>query len=438
MMDLLEKDVKGLFFRYFIAAFGGSMIAAVYTLVDSAMIGHYEGAIGIAALATVSPLWSVIFSLGLLCGIGGAVLMAEAKGGGHDKRGNEYFTAALFGTFVITILVWAGIIFFDDQILRFCGADDEIVLLAKEYLYPVKFAVPCFIFGQCLCAFLRNDNAPNKAMAAVLLGGVINVVGDYYCIYILDMGIFGAGLATALGQGASLLLVLSHFVSKKCTLKITKPQFMFEDIGMVVKIGFAAFFVDIAMGIVTVLFNRQIMYYSDATALAVYGVIVDVVIFAQCSAYGIGQAAQPIISANFGAKNWRRVQETQKWALRTVIAVTMMCVILTCGFPLFFIYLFMNPNDQVLAIAPFIMRAYCCSFILLPFNIYCTYYFQAIMEAKKAFVIAILRGLVLSGILAYVMPYIFGINGLWFVMLISEFVTAIVAIMFIKRRRFKV
>ena len=434
-MELLERDVKELFFRYFRAAFGGAMIAAVYTLVDSAMIGHYEGALGIATLATVSPLWSVIFSLGLLCGIGGSVLMAEAKGGGRERKGNEYFTAALFGTFIITMLVWAGIAFFDEQILRFCGANDEIVLLAEEYLYPIKFAVPCFIFGQCLCAFLRNDNAPNKAMAAVLLGGVINIVGDYYCIYILDMGIFGAGLATALGQGAALLLVLSHFASKKCTLKFARPQFVFQDMAVIVKIGFAAFFVDVAMGIITILFNRQIMQYSDTIALAVYGVIVDIVIFAQCSAYGIGQAAQPIISANFGAKHLSRVQETQRWAMRTVMVITIMCVVLTCGFPLFFIYLFMNPNAQVLEIAPFIMRAYCCSFVLLPFNIYCTYYFQAIMEARKAFVISVLRGLVLCGILAYIMPYVFGINGLWFVMLITECITALVAVIFMQRRK---
>ncbi len=145
--------------------------------------------------------------------------------------------------------------------------------------------------------------------------------------------------------------------------------------------GFSAFFVDIAMGILTILFNRQIMANGWGTdALAVYGVLVNVSTLVQCCGYSVGQAAQPILSQNHGAAGGARILGVLRYALYTAAAFGVGWTVVLLLFPQPLITLFMVPTDQVLAIAPGILRTYGLSFLLLPFNVFSTYYFQAVLR----------------------------------------------------------
>ena len=199
-MNLLGGNIKPIYFKYLSAAFGSAMITLVYSLVDMAMVGQYQGPDGTAALVVIAPVWNIIYSPELLMGIGGSVIFAFVS--------------------------WAAILFFDKSILLF----------------------------------------------------------------------FGAGLATAAGAGISLVVMLSHFLSKKNTLSFRKPTKIAEKLWEISVTGFPTFFIDIAMGILTVL---QIMKYLGSNALAVYGPVINVSTVVQCCAYSVGQAAQPIISINF-------------------------------------------------------------------------------------------------------------------------------------------
>ena len=133
--------------------------------------------------------------------------------------------------------------------------------MAQSYLLPIKFVVPAFLFNQMLAAFLRNDGDPTLATKAVLLGGIFNVLGDYFCVFTLNMGIMGAGLATALGSVCSFAIMLSHFFSKRNTLIFVRSSKLFHQLREISVTGFSTFFVDVAMGILTILFNRQILKY---------------------------------------------------------------------------------------------------------------------------------------------------------------------------------
>ena len=132
------------------------------------------------------------------------------------------------------------------------------------------------------------------------------------------MGAFGAGLATAIGSTISFLAMLSHFFTKKNTLGLVKPERLVRKVREITAMGFSTFFIDVAMGILTILFNRQIMVYLGTNALSVYGVIVNISTFVQCCAYSVGQASQPIISTNYGAGRGDRIKKTLKYALGTV------------------------------------------------------------------------------------------------------------------------
>lgn len=432
-MDLLKGNLKKIYFKYLFASFGSALIVSVYSLVDCVMVGQYEGPNGVAALATVAPVWNIIYSLGLLFGIGGSVLMSAAKGAGDEHRGNSFYTMAFIGVTAAALFSWLGIIFFQDALLRLFGADDLLLGLAGKYLFWIKFVAPLFVFGQFLAAFIRNDNAPATATMAVMAGGVFNIIGDYIFVFVCDMGISGAGLATALGQVLSIFILCSHFLSKKCRLRFERPVGFGHMTRQIVITGFSTFFIDIAMGILSMMFNNQIMRYSGSSALAVYGVIINVNTLVQACAYGVGQAAQPIISMNYGAGMEDRIRKTLRFSLITVAVLSVLWTALTMSLPEPLIRLFMSPTPEVLSIAPDIMRKYFISFLLLTYNIYSTYYFQAIMKPKASLAVSVLRGMVVSGLLIYTLPVVFGAEALWFAMPITELVIAVMVAVLMRR-----
>lgn len=426
-MDFLTSKIKPMYFKYLTAAFGSALISSIYSVVDMAMVGQYQGPEGTAALAVVSPVWNIIYSLGLLMGIGGSVLFSTLRGESNQnqKKSNEYFTAAIIGVVILAVITWLAVIFFDRELLLLFGAEETLLPLARQYIFPVKFVVPSFLFTQLMAAFLRNDGNPGLATKAVLFGGVFNVFGDYFFVFVLKMGIMGAGLATAMGSVFSLLVMLTHFCSKKNTLKLVKPQKLFCILKSICVTGFSTFFIDVAMGILTMLFNRQILKYLGTDALSVYGIIINISTFVQCCAYSIGQASQPMISTNFGAGKGERIVEILKYALGTAVVFGAVWTALAVFLPNLFVRIFMTPTEEILTIAPGIIRSYGISFLLLPFNIFSTYYFQALMKPKVSFTVSVSRGAVISGILICIFPAVMGADAIWFAMPVTELLVAI-------------
>lgn len=433
-MELLQGNIKKLYFKYLSAAFGSALISSIYGVVDMAMVGQYQGPDGTAALAVVAPVWNIIYSLGLLMGIGGAVLFSTERGKQKKQdEANAYFTAAVIGAAILAVISWIGVAAFDRSLLLLFGAEETLLPLAQSYLLPIKFTAPFFLLNQMLAAFLRNDNAPGLATRAVLAGGIFNIFGDYYFVFVMDMGIFGAGLATAVGAGITFVMILSHFFSKKNTLRLVRPSHLTEKLRQIGVNGFAAFFIDVAMGILTMLFNRQIMKYAGKDALAVYGIIVNISTFVQCCAYSVGQAAQPMISVNFGAGKWGRIRETLKYALLTAAFFSLAWTAAAMAVPNGFVRIFMEPTEAVLDIAPKIIRTYGLSFLLLPLNIFSTYYFQSMMKPRISFLVSILRGVVISGCFIYILPALAGGQAMWLAMPFTELIVAVLVIACMKQ-----
>ncbi len=427
-MDFLDGKIKPLYFKYLSAAFGSAMITSVYSIVDTAMVGQYHGPQGTAALAVVAPIWNIIYSLGLLMGIGGSVIFSIRRGNNqNDGSENQYFTASVIGAIILSVLAWIVVTCFDRTILTFFGADEALLMMAQKYMRPIKYVFPLFLFNQMLSAFVRNDGNPGLATISVLSGGIFNIFGDYFFVFTCDMGIYGAGLATAIGSVISFLIMLTHFWGRKNTLRMTRPEQLMLKLREIIVTGFSTFFIDMAMGILTVLFNRQIMKYLGTNALAIYGPIIQISTFVQCCAYSVGQASQPIISTNFGAGKGERIRETLRLALLTAVFFGVFWTLLSMICPNVYIRIFMTPTKEILDMAPAIVRTYALSFLLLPLNIFSTYYFQAIMQPKAAFIVSVTRGFVISGILIMVLPALISADAIWFAMPVTELLVMLYA-----------
>ncbi|MBM6870167.1 MATE family efflux transporter [Pseudoflavonifractor phocaeensis] len=434
-MDLLTRPIKPLYFRYLAACFGSSLITSIYALVDCIVVGQYEGPDGAAALAVIMPLWSMFFSLGMLFGVGGAVLMSTARGAGDKERGDQYWTVAFFGGCGAAALLWAGLFLFRDELLTLFGASAELLPLARRYVDWVILAAPLFLVGQLLSTFLRNDGAPQKATLAVIAGGVCNICGDVFFVFTCDIGIAGAGLATALGQLVAFLVLCTHFISPKCTLRFRRVERPLAVLGRVTASGASSFLTDIAVGVLSTLFNNQIMRYFGSDALAVYGVIANVTILVQSCAYGVGNAAQPLLSTNYGGGKYDRVRRVLGLSIGTAFVLGAVWCAANELFPGGMVRLFMRPTQAVLDIAPDIIRVYALSYVLFPFNIFMPYYFQSVMAAPVALGLSVSRGLAVSGALIVLLPVCIAPEALWWAMPAAELVIAAVSWLFLRRSR---
>lgn len=428
-MDLLNGNIRNTYFKYLSAAFGSAIIGSIYSFVDTIVVGRYHGPTGAAALAIFAPIWNILFGLGLLFGIGGAVILSTIRGKQEDiDKQNGYFTTAFIACMVLGAFLYLLFWGFDRQILLLFGADNELLPLCLEYIIPIKFVIPAYIFSQMLAAFLRNDNAPERATAAVLAGGGFNIFGDIFFTFIMDLGILGAGIATAAGNVITLCIMCSHFLTRKNTLGLVPVKSFKGKLIRIIRTGFATFFIDVAMGIVTLLLNHRILRYMGSDALAVYGVIINISTCVQSCAYSVGQAAQPIISINYGSGSFKRIRELLYWALLSTAAFALIWTTLTEALPLQIIGIFMTPTVAVAEISRTALRLYGLSFMLLPLNVFSTYFFQAMMSPKHAFVVSVSRGLVISGMLIILMPLVFPAQSLWLAMPLTELITAIYVI----------
>lgn len=345
----------------------------------------------------------------------------------EEHVANQFYTVAMTGALVAAIILWILILVFENPLLRFFGVSNlEIFNSAKKYTFWMKISLPVFLFSQVLTCFLRNDGAPLRATAAVIGGGIANIILDISFVFGLKMGISGAGLATMCGQILSVSILLSHYFSKKRGIHFVLPTHFFRKLVLILKTGLPSFVLDIAMGILTILFNNQIVRSNDGeletATLAVYGVVCNVVALVQSLGYAIGQASQPLISQNIGAGKRKRVSQFLKYAVLSSFIIAGIEVLLLELLPIPILKMFIHIEEEafILTIASSIQRKYYVSFIFLSFNVFCIYYYQSILKANLAFAVSIARGIVLSIFFLFLLPVWFGFEAIWFTMLISE------------------
>lgn len=432
-MDLLKGDLKRLYHKFLLPSFASALMISIYSFVDTIAVGQYAGPDGTAAIAVVTPLYGIFTFLAILCGVGGAVLLGKSRGEGNYEKGNSYFTASLILISIFTLIAWVIFLTFSDPILRFFGADDALMPEVRSYAKWLIWFLPVFLLPTSLGAFLRNDGAPRLAMAAVICGGCVNVFGDWFLVFPMNMGLSGAALATLIGNGVQALIMLSYFFRPSCQLRLALPSNLLKAFRKILSVGIGASVIDFATVFLIILINNQIMRYGNATDLAVYGVAATIAALFQAMFCGVGQAIQPIVSANFGAGQHGRCREVWQMSFATALLLGVIFVLTCMLFPTQIVQIFMAVNPDVLAAAPRILRLYCLLFIFQGITVLSTYYLQSIMQNRQSMIVALLRSAVLSGGLLLLLPRLLGITGVWIALPISECITAAAALIFIRR-----
>lgn len=427
-IDLLNDSTNSLFLRYLLPSISATLVTSIYILADTVMIGKGVGSNGIAAINIVIPIFTIFFGLGLLFGVGGAVLMSMAFGENKIEKGQRYFTTSVIAVAIMVLVCWLVFGFNLTKMLYLFGATQNTIHLAQEYGIILVRGVPIFMFSSMLQVFVRNDKAPNIAMVGVICGGVSNVILDYIFIFMLKMGMEGGAIATVIGSSITILILSIHFFSKANNLKIVKNGFSFGKLKRIIVNGFASFLVEVSSGVVVCLFNIQLVKYVGDIGVAVYGIISNSSIVAMSLANGVAQAAQPIIATNFGSGNYKRVKSVCKIGVAVALGIGVLLCIIGEAIPNIITAAFVEPTPEITSLSVMAIKIYFVSFIAMTVNIFFGSYFQSTMNPNYSLIICITRGLLLSSALVLILPKLMGVIGIWVVMPIVEFLTLFLVI----------
>lgn len=426
--DFLNKPVKQVFMRYLVPSVFATMVTSIYVLADTIIVGKGIGTIAVAALNIVLPLYNIFFGLGLLFGVGGSVLMSILRGEGDEKGSNAYFSTSLVAMCVVLALSLAFFTAFMEKIALVFGGTPETMPYIMDYMPYIVWGMGLFFFSSYLQTFIRNDGAPRLAMYAVVSGGVANIILDYVFVYNFNMGMAGAAIATVMGSGLTVVILLTHFFTKKnnlhFSLKGVRPSF----IKNIILNGFASFLIEVASGVTIFVFNIQLLKYAGNTGVSVYSIISNTAIVVVCLCKGINQAAQPLLSTNYGAGLYERTDKIRSLAVKVSIIICAVPVIMGLVVPDFFTYIFINPDSAILSMSAPAIRIYFVGFMMLGINMVFICYFQAILKNGYSMIICLMRGLILVVAFAYIFPLFMDVTGIWLAVPAAETITMLFGI----------
>ena len=429
-MDILRDDIKKLFGHYLVASVGSALVVSIYSFVDTIAVGQSVGPMGTAAIAAINPIFGLMVFLAVLCGVGGAVPMSVARGEGREEKAHAMFTAAVILMTVIGLIMWILIWIFHEPMLRLFGANDETMPYVLDYSMWLIYFFPAFMASTFLSAFLRNDNAPDLAMKAVVAGGVLNMFGDWFLCFPMDMGMTGAAIATVAGSCLQVLVMVLHFRSKNCGLKFVMPRKPLKAFSKILRIGFGSGVLDLGTVALAIIINNQIISYGSVAALSVYGVVGTVGQLCQAIYRGVGQALQPLSSLNFGAGKKDRIREAYRLSVISVVVISIVMTLIGEIFPIEITRLFIDATPEVLSEAPMIYRIYFLAFLFMGMNVLSTYFLQSVMRDRLSMTVALLRSIVLTGILLIILPVWFGLAGVFAAIPLSELLVMLLAVRF--------
>ena len=404
-----------------------------YILADVFFIARGIGADALAALNLTLPAYNLMNGIGLMIGMGGAARYSLSSTRPDSDTHRTAFTHALLLAALCALFFSFAGAFCSEEISAILGADHDTIGYASDYIRILLLFSPLFLGNNLLLCFVRNDGAPRLSMAGMLIGSLANIVLDYLFVYPMNMGMKGAALATVLGSSLTVVILCTHFFTKKNQLKFTLKGFHPSFLQKIIANGFTSFVIEAASGFTIFIFNLQLIRYLGNTGVSVYGIICNTALVVICLCKGIEQAAQPILSINHGAGLSSRILKVQSLSLKTSVIICTLPVLLGLFVPNLFTYIFLEPTSEILTLAAPAIRIYFTGFLFLGINMVFICYFQSVAKSVQSLSLCLLRGCILVVAFVYILPVFFGSTGIWLAFPAAEFLTMIVGICFYRQ-----
>ena len=430
-IDLGKDPVGGLIVRLAVPAVLAQLINLLYNLVDRMYVGNIAG-VGTQALAglgVVFPVTLIVSAFANLVGMGGAPLASIFLGEQKPEDANKVFNAGVGMLCVFSVLLTAAVLVFCDPLVRLFGAPKDACLYARSYLFVYGCGSLFVMFSLGLNPFITAQGFSVTSMLTVAIGAVLNIALDPIFIFVLNMGVEGAALATILSQGVSAAWVASFFFRKKSLFRFSLRK-MLPSLRTVLKIaalGLSPFIMSVTESAIQIVFNVNLTKWSgdNSDHTAALTIMLSAVQIISLPLNGLGTGIQPLISYNYGTGNSARIRAAVKRVALVALCCSGTVWAVSLLAPQVYGYLF-NASAPVMELlkkyTPFFMAGTVCFFAQMTLqNV-----FVALNQAKISIFLACLRKVILLIPLCFALPYAFGVAGIYYSEGIADAVAGIV------------
>ncbi len=461
-MKLGESPISKLLWYYSLPSLIGTLVNALYNIIDRIYIGQGVGALAISGLALTFPIMNLLGAFGMLVGHGAAARVSLLLGNGNSREANAIlpntFALSLFFYLIVSSLCYI----FLDPILYAFGGSELTIPYAREYM---KIIIPGHIFTSLSYAYtniMRASGHPMRAMNTLILGALLNVILDPIFIFAFDMGIRGAAYATVLSMFVSCTWIMHFFFRKDNTLSfkiqsdnttISKVKestycppvlggraqraegvfnsqlstFNLELMLSILSIGLSSFLLHTATSLVNVLMNHTLHRYGGDLAIGAFGIMTSFTSLIVMAIVGMAQGMQPIVGYNYGAKLYDRVKTTLKYCISIATIITTLGCVVALIFPHYIARMF-TVDTNLVNITASGLSIYASTFFVVGFHIIVTNYFQSIGRAGVSIFLSLSRQILLLIPFILLFPPIWGLSGAWMAQPVSNIISAAIAV----------
>ncbi|AKB36836.1 Multi antimicrobial extrusion protein (Na(+)/drug antiporter), MATE family of MDR efflux pumps [Methanosarcina siciliae C2J] len=409
----------------------GMLVYAFYNIVDTIFVGRAlgeESVSGIGGLVIAFPIHMLAMGVAIGLGVGGSSIVSRALGSKELHRAEKALGTVFFlGVFLGLAYSLIGLSFIE-PLLKLFGATPGIMPYARSYLEIIMAGSVVFTLGIAAEDLVRAEGNARYAMFGMLLGAGLNIVLDPVFILGLDMGVRGAAVATVLAQLVSTAFLLRYFLAGKGSVAF-KPGFSVPDSAIskeVVAIGIGPFIVEASNSVMMIFVNNALATYGGDVSIAAFGIIHRLLLLIFLPMLGISFGLQPIVGYNYGAKQFSRVIESVKVALKVSTLFSLPGFLVMFLFPAPIIHIF-SPDPELTAAGARAMRIVVLILPFIGFQLVGTTVFQALGKPKPAFFLSLARQLLFLLPLVLVLPRFYGLDGVWAAFPISDFLACVLA-----------
>jgi putative MATE family efflux protein len=433
--ELGQTPVGKLLWKYFVPAIIGVLANTLYNIVDRIYIGRGVGALALSGLSVTFPIMIIAMAFGMLVGMGSASLVSIRLGQQNKPEAEKIlgnaFTLLVIISFGVTVL---GLIF-RDTILSMFGAGPDTLGYAKQYITIILWGNIFQGLGFGMNNMIRAEGHAKIAMYTMLIGAVANALLDPLFIFVFQMGVAGAAIATVISMAITSSWVLLHFTGGRSGLKLQTVNLRLDKkiVLGIFSIGMAPFAMQLAGSVINALFNIQLIKYGGDLAVGAMGIINSVAVMVVFCVIAVNMASQPIIGFNYGAQQYARVKKTLKLALIAGTGITVAGWLAVEIFPQAIIALFNTSDPRLAEIGVRGMRILLAAFPVVGFQVVGGNFFQAIGKARIAMFLNMLRQVIVLIPMVLILPPLLGIDGVWLSGPIADFIAASITALMILR-----
>ena len=385
------------------------LVNVLYNIVDRIFIGRMDnGELAMAGVGVAFPILMLISAFSALIGMGGAPLCAIKMGEKNNDEAEKIMSNSFSMLLIIAVILTTGFLIFKEPILWAFGASEATIGYALDYLSIYVLGTIFVQIALGMNSYINTQGFAKIGMMTVVIGAVINIVLDPIFIFVFDLGVKGAALATVAGQMVSALWVLKFLFGKQSILKIRK-KYMVPDlkvVGATMALGVSPFIMQSTESLVLISLNTRLSMFGGDLAVGAMTIMSSIMQIVVMPLQGLAQGAQPIISYNYGAKQMDRVKKTFKLTLISCLSFTVIMCSLLMLFPNLFVSIF-NNEPELVAITTWAIRIYFLGIFVFGAQIACQQTFLALGQAKISLFLALLRKVVLLVPLIYILPNLF-------------------------------